>query len=91
MNVWWSLVIASGSLLMTWLAGEKRPIAWLVGVIVNVMWIVYALLSGQWPFAVSSSVFTVMCWCNYVKWTRPTPSVEPEAPEEPCTYASEAA
>ena len=37
-------ILSAGTLLVMWLAGEKRTSAWVLGLVVQVLWTVWALM-----------------------------------------------
>ena len=71
---YWSWLLASGGLLMLWLAGSGRRSAWILGLCVQVLWLSYGIVTRQWGFVVSSLAYSAVIGRNLAKWHAPTES-----------------
>lgn len=70
MSVWWSVALALVALTGTWCVGNKWSVGWLVHVLGNTLWITYGVVTEQWGFPISSTIFIVICTRNYLRWRR---------------------
>lgn len=80
----WGLVMSGVATVMSiataWQAGKKRISAWTVGLVTQVAWLAYALVTGHWPFLVSTVAFTGVYIRNIVLWRRPAGDEETPVP-----------
>lgn len=70
MNVWWSwglAVVGAGGYLLV-----VRGSVWglVVGALLQVAWFVYAVVTGQWGFLVSASLFLAVNLFGLRSWWR---------------------
>jgi hypothetical protein len=67
-GVWWSVALAGGAVVISWLIGNRWTPAWLLSLGFQGLWAVYAVATQQWGFVASAVVFGTMNVRNYRKW-----------------------
>lgn len=73
MAQWWSWGLTIIGLSSCYLIGSGRKEGWLFATFVNVPWVTYAIVSRQWGFIVSATIYGVLDLRNFFKWKRSTP------------------
>jgi hypothetical protein len=52
------------------LGGDPAELGWVVGIADELLWIVYAIVTRQWAFIVSATVYAAVCVRNLRAWRR---------------------
>lgn len=68
MTWWWSYLLMAVGVFGLWLAGRKSVWGWAVGLGAQVLWVAYALVTEQYGFLVSATVYGWVYLDNWVKW-----------------------
>jgi hypothetical protein len=66
----WSIGLSVLGIIVQILAGPKPKWAWIVGMASQVPWWVYAVVSNQWGFFVSSTIYFVVYAVHHVRLRR---------------------
>jgi hypothetical protein len=61
----WSFGLSALGIVVQILAGPKPKWAWIVGMASQVPWWVYAVVSNQWGFFVSSTIYFIVYAVHY--------------------------
>jgi hypothetical protein len=73
MGQWWSWGLTIIGLSSCFLIGSRRKEGWLLATFVNIPWVVYAIISRQWGFIVSATVYIFLDLRNFVNWSKSSP------------------
>lgn len=77
----WSIGLSVLGIIVQILAGPKPKWAWIVGMASQVPWWVYAVVSNQWGFFVSSTIYFVVYAVHHMRERRKvTQAVEKTSP-----------
>jgi hypothetical protein len=66
----WSIGLSVLGIIVQILAGPRPKWAWIVGMASQVPWWVYAVVSNQWGFFVSSTIYFVVYAVHHVRLRR---------------------
>lgn len=79
MNPYWSWGLSAVGLTVQYLAAKSPKWAWSVGTVSQIPWLVYAVVSDQWGFFVSSTLYGAVYIRHWVKLHKPKPKdAQPE-------------
>lgn len=65
---WWSWILTLPQLFAQWQIGNLQRWAWLLAFTIDVLWIVYALLTTQYGFLISATLFGALAVRNWWRW-----------------------
>lgn len=64
----WSYGLAGLGIAQIVLTGQKKRIGWIVGLATSCLWVAFALVTKQYGFLISSTVFGTIHVRNWIAW-----------------------
>jgi hypothetical protein len=65
---WWSWLLTLPQLYAQWNVGNRHRWAWLLAFTIDVLWVIYSLLTRQYGFLISATLFGALALRNWSKW-----------------------
>lgn len=69
----WSFILTAIGILGLWLTTRKSRWGFAIGVLAQVLWFSYAMVTRQYGFVLSASLFGVLYGRGWWKWSKEPP------------------